>query len=96
MPQSRLLVIEGWGGFAQMGNPVQYPGVYIRTIANGSQVNMLVFAEAGGGGWFLSDLGSGLTAHADPDSTVEVSFARNSAIGKATMTLVLTGHYVDQ
>ncbi len=26
VPQSRLLVIEGWGGFAQMGHPVQYPG----------------------------------------------------------------------
>ena len=36
VPQSRLLVIEGWGGFAQMGNPVQFPQVYFKTIANGS------------------------------------------------------------
>jgi hypothetical protein len=97
VPQSRLLVIEGWGGFAQMGNTaLQYPQVHFKTIANSSQVNYPVFAQTGGGGWFLSDPGWGGKAYADPDSTVEVTFARSIATGTATMTLVLTGHYVDQ
>jgi hypothetical protein len=96
VPQSRLLVIEGWGGFAQMGHPVQYPVVHFKTLANGSMVNYPVFSQAGGGGWFLSDPGWGGKAYADPDSTVEVTFARSNPIGTATMSLVLTGHYVDQ
>ena len=96
VPQSRLLVIEGWEGFAQMGHPLQYPYVHFKTIANGSPVNIPVFAQSGGGGWFLSHLGWGFKAYADPDSTVEVTFTRGNTIGTATMTLVLTGHYVDQ
>jgi len=96
VPQSRLLVIEGWEGFAQMGNATnQFPFVHFKTIANGSPVAFPVFAQAGGGGWFLSKPGWG-NAYAEPDSTVEVTFARGIATGTATMSLVLTGHYVDQ
>ena len=96
VPQSRLLVIEGWAGFAQMGHPLQVPHVSLKATGNGNPVVVPVFAEPGGGGWFLKHLGWGGKVYADPDSTVEVRFTRTGTVGAATMTLTLTGHYIDQ
>jgi hypothetical protein len=96
VPQNRLLVIEGWAGFAQMGQALQVPQVTLRATGNGNTVGAPVFAEPGGGGWFLHHPGWGGKLYADPDSTVEVRFARSNAIGTATMTLTLTGHFIDQ
>lgn len=96
VPQSRLLVIEGWMGFAQMGQAIQFPQVTIKATGNGNPVFAPVFIEPGGGGWFLNHPGWGGKLYADPDSTVEVRFARNGTIGTATMTLTLTGHFIDQ
>jgi len=96
VPQSRLLVIEGWAGFAQMGHVAQFPQVTIKTTGNGNPAGALVFAQPGGGGWFLNDPSWGIKLYADPDSTVEVRFARSNAIGTATMTLTLSGHFIDQ
>jgi hypothetical protein len=97
VPQARLLVIDGWAGFAQMGQALQIPQVTIRATGNGSPVGAPVFTEPGGGGWFLSHPGWGGKLYADPDSTVEIRFTRlGSAMGTATMTLTLTGYYVDQ
>lgn len=96
VPQNRLLVIEGWSGFAQMGHPLQAPQVFLKATGNGNTVGVPVFAEPGGGGWFLQHLGWGGKLYADPDSKVEVTFARNGGIGTATMTLTLTGHFIDQ
>jgi len=96
VPQSRLLVIEGWAGFAQMGHPLQVPHVSIKATGNGNTAFFPVFAEPGGGGWFLSHLGWGGKVYADPDSTVEIRFVRTGTVGTATMTLTLTGHYIDQ
>lgn len=96
VPQNRLLVIEGWSGFAQMGSTLQYPKVSFKTTANGELGSFLVFAQPGGGGWFLYHPGWGAKAYADPDSTVEVTFLRFGFTGTATMTLTLTGYYIDQ
>ena len=96
VPQNRLLVIEGWSGFAQMGHALQAPQVFLRATGNGNTVGAPVFAEPGGGGWFLHHPGWGGKLYADPDSKVEVIFARNGGIGTATMTLTLTGHFIDQ
>lgn len=96
VPQSRLLVIEGWAGFVQLSHPPQLPNVIIKTTANGNTALFPVFAEPGGGGWFLKHLGWGGKVYADPDSTVEVRFTRIGTQGTATMTLTLTGHYIDQ
>ncbi len=96
VPTSKLLVIEGWTGFAQMGGPLQLPKVLFKTTANGDLGSHLVFAQLGGGGWFLSQPGFGGNAYADPASTVEVIFTRTGTTGTATMTLTFTGHYIDQ
>lgn len=96
VPQSRLLVIEGWAGFAQMGQALQFPVVTIKATGDGNTVLCPVFTEAAPGGYFLKHLGWGGKLYADPDSTVEVRFARYTAVGTATMTLTLTGHYIDQ
>ncbi len=98
VPQSRLLVIEGASGFAQMGPGPQAPQIIFKTTANGDPGVHLVFAQPGGGGWNLSAPGWGSAlAYADPASTVEVTFARAGiTIGTATMTLTFTGHFIDQ
>ena len=96
VPQSRLLVIEGWAGFAQMGHPLQVPHVTIKATGNGNTAFFPVFSEPGGGGWFLKHLGWGGKVYADPDSTVEIRFVRTGTVGTATMTLTLSGHYIDQ
>lgn len=96
VPQSRLLAIEGWAGFAQMGQAFQFPHVHFKTTANGDTVAYPVFIQQGVGGWFLNQPGWGGTAYADPGSTVEVTFTRSNPVGTATMTLTLTGHYIDQ
>jgi hypothetical protein len=96
VPQSRLLVIEGWTGFAQMGQPLQFPQVQIKTTGNGTPVTAPVFGQPVSGGWILNHLGWGFKLYADPDSTVEVRFARSGTAGTATMTLSLSGHYIDQ
>ncbi|MCM3903279.1 MAG: hypothetical protein ND866_16365 [Pyrinomonadaceae bacterium] len=98
VPQSRLLVIEGASGFAQMGPGAQAPQVIFKTMANGDPGVHLVFANPGAGGWTLSAPGWGpVLAYADPASTVEVTFARaGTTIGTATMTLTFTGHFIDQ
>ena len=96
VPQSRLLVIEGWAGFAQMGHPLQVPQVTIKATGNGNPAFVPVFTEPGGGGWFLKHLGWGGKVYADPDSVVEVRFARLGTTGTATMTLTMTGHFIDQ
>ena len=96
VPQSRLLAIEGWAGFAQMGQPIQFPHVHFKTTANGDTVAYPLFIQQGGGGWFLNQPGWGGTAYADPSSTVEVTFIRSTPVGTATMTLTMTGHYIDQ
>ena len=96
VPASKLLVIEGWSGFAQMGSPLQFPKVLFKTTANGDLGSYLVFAQPGGGGWFLHHPGWGAKAYADPASTVEVTFARSGGTGTATMTMTFKGHYIDQ
>jgi hypothetical protein len=97
VPQNRLLVIEGWSGFAQMGQqPFQIPQVVIKATGNGNTVGFPVFAEQGGGGWFLNQPSWGPKFYADPDTTVEVRFGRVIATGTATMTMTFTGHYIDQ
>ena len=99
VPQSRLLVIEGASGFAQMGPGAQAPQVNFKTTANGDPAFHLLFSlPASGGGWNLSAPGWGpVLAYADPASTVEVTFARAGiTIGTATMTLTFTGHFIDQ
>jgi hypothetical protein len=96
VPQSRLLVIEGWSGFAQMGSALQYPKVFFKSTANGDLGTYPVFAQPGGGGWFLYHPGWGGKAYADPGSTVEVTFTRSGVTGTATMTMTFTGHYIDQ
>lgn len=97
VPQNRLLVVDGWAGFAQMGQqPFQIPQVVIKATGNGNTVGFPVFVEQGGGGWFLNQPSWGPKFYADPDSTVEVRFGRVIATGTATMTLTLTGHYIDQ
>lgn len=96
VPASKLLAIEGWAGFAQMGHPLQFPQVHFKTTANGDPGFYPVFTQPGAGGWFLQHPGWGGKAYADPGSTVEVIFARNGGTGTATMTLTFTGHYIDQ
>ncbi len=99
IPQSRLLVIEGWAGSAQMGNSFQFPLVHFKTIANGDPGVYPVFTQQGSfgsGAFFLSQPGWLGSVYADPSSTVEVTFTRSNPIGTATMTLTFTGHYIDQ
>lgn len=103
VPATKLLAIEGFSGFAQVAQPAwQYPQVRFKTTTNGDTAWHLVFANQGGGGWFLSAPGwGGNQAYADPGSTVEVFFSRpllgsTAATGSASMTLTFVGHYVDQ
>ena len=99
VPQSRLLAIEGWAGSAQMGHITQFPVVHIKTTANGDPGVYSVFVQPGqigSGAFFLSQPGWLGNVYADPSSTVEVTFLRSNPIGTATMTLTLTGHYIDQ
>lgn len=99
--QSRLLVIEGWAGSAQMGHITQGPHVHFKTTANGDPGVWPVFAQFAqfanpASGFLLSQPGWLSKVYADPSSTVEVTFSRSNPIGTATMTLTLTGHYIDQ
>lgn len=103
VPATKLLAIEGFSGFAQTAHPAwQFPQVRFKTTTNGDSALHLVFANQGGGGFFLYAPGwGGNQAYADPDSTVEVFFSRPllgpaSATGPASMTLTFVGHYVDQ
>ena len=103
VPATKLLAIEGFSGFAQVAQPAwQFPQVHFKTTTNGDTSSHLVFANQGGGGWFLSAPGwGGNQAYADPGSTVEVFFSRpmlgsSVATGSASMTLTFVGHYVDQ
>jgi hypothetical protein len=94
VPQSRLLVIESFSGFATMGHPLQSPIVNFQTVANGEAG---VHSEQVIGGWSLFPPGGAFSkAYADPSSKVEVRFLRTGGTGTATMTLTFTGHYIDQ
>ena len=98
VPQSRLLAIESASGFAQMGAPTQAPVVVVRTIANGDPAGRIFMAQLSSGGWILSPVSWGSPLlYADPGSKVELKFSRvGTAVGTATATVTLSGHFIDQ
>jgi len=96
VPQSRLLVIEGVSGYAQMGVVAQAPHVFFKTTTNGEIAGRLLFSSPNGGGlWNI--YGQSIPSYADPASTVEVTFARfPNSTGTAKLSLTFTGHFIDQ
>ena len=98
VPQSRLLVIEGVSGIAQMGPVFQLPQVLFKTTANGDPgVHYLFTSLYPGNGVYSIYQPSPVPGYADPASTVEVTFSRiPNSTGTAKLSLTFTGHFIDQ
>ena len=98
VPAGKLLVMEDVSGFAVMGaNSIQqFPGVTLITTANNNPAGHILFAQAFGAGFQIFMFGN--TIYADPGSTVELIFGRDSfnTVGTAKLNVTVSGHYISQ